>query len=99
MSGCSDLKEDIQEIKSDMKDVKKDLSAHMARTAASEARIEIMEAFVQQSMETQKQNFTQLITIQENNQKSMLSQLKISIGFISGIVSLISAFALWFAQR
>jgi hypothetical protein len=68
------------------------LEEHMRRSAASEARIEIMETFVTKSMDNQQENFNALIQVNKDTQSSLNRQLKISLGVFAGLAALVTAF-------
>ena len=83
---------DIAEIKTDIREIKLDLKEHMQRTAASEARIEIMENFVKESVENTQANFTTMVQVTRDNQAALANQLKIALGVITGLATLVAAF-------
>jgi|688.fasta_scaffold1172353_2 hypothetical protein len=90
-------KDSILEIKSDIKDIKENLSEHMARTAANEARLELMEKYVmEQSKENQtlvKQMGQQLISQVDKQASQSNKQLKLTLGLFTALAVLIGA--LW----
>lgn len=85
------MREDIRDIKADIGDIKTDLSEHMARTAASEARLEIMEAFVQKSLDCQQQNFSAMLQSSKDHQNALNKQLKIALGVVISLATLVAA--------
>jgi hypothetical protein len=91
MSELSDLKQDIR-------DIKENLSQHMARTAASEARLEIMEDFTRSAMDNAQKNFTAMLESNEKNQNAMNRQLKIALGVFAALSTFVGALAAWFAN-
>jgi hypothetical protein len=91
--GTAELKEDITEIKADIRDIKEDLSVHMSRTAANEARLELMENFLQKQVETNNQTMQQFIEQSKENATALNKQLKIALGLFSALAILIAA--LW----
>ena len=91
-NGCIDvLKEDISEIKGDIKAIKEDVAEHISRTAASEARLEIMETFIQKSMDVQQSNFKDMLLASEKSQNALNRQLKIALGLFAAISVLVGA--------
>ncbi len=90
--GCNEvLKEDISEIKGDIRSIKEDLNQHMSRTAASEARLEVMETFIQKSMEIQQSNFKDMLQSSKDNQAALNRQLKIALGIFAALAVLVGA--------
>jgi chromosome segregation ATPase len=95
---CANLKDDIQEIKEDIKEIKADLSQHMARTAASEARLEVMEELVKNQLSRNNEIIDKVFDQSDKNQKALNKQLMISIGVFSAIAALVTALAAWISQ-
>lgn len=89
------MQEDIQEIKGDIKDIKVDLSEHMSRTAANEARIEMMEEFAKTALINQQANFNAMLKSNKDNQAALNRQLKIALGVFAAIAALVTALAAW----
>jgi biotin-(acetyl-CoA carboxylase) ligase len=87
------IAQDINEIKGDIREIKADLSEHMSRTAANEARIELMEEFTKQAMTNQQENFKAMLQSNKDNQAALNRQLKIALGVFAALASLIGAFA------
>jgi hypothetical protein len=91
-NGCIDaLKGDLTEIKGDIRAIKEDLANHMSRTAASEARLEVMETFLQKSMDIQQSNFKDMLLASEKNQNALNRQLKIALGVFAALAILVGA--------
>jgi polyhydroxyalkanoate synthesis regulator protein len=86
-------KDTILEIKSDIHDIKENLAEHMSRTAANEARLELMENFLQKQVETNNQTMQQFIEQSKENSTALNKQLKIALGLFSALAVLIAA--LW----
>lgn len=90
-------KDAILEIRSDIREIKEDLATHMSRTAANEARLELMESFViNQSKENQQlvmQMGEQLIKQAGDQAGQSNKQLKITLSLFTAISILIAA--LW----
>jgi len=95
MGECVGLKDDITEMKQDIREIKLDLSQHMSRTAASEARLEVMESFVQKSLDVQQSNFKDMLQASKDNQAALNRQLKIALGLFAALSVLVGAFAAW----
>jgi hypothetical protein len=89
------LKGDIAEIKQDIKDIKADVSEHIRRTAASEGRLEVMETFVQKSLDCQQSNFKDMLQASKDNQAALNRQLKIALGLFAALSVLVGALAAW----
>jgi polyhydroxyalkanoate synthesis regulator protein len=88
-----DSKSDIQEMKMDIRDIKENLSEHMARTAANEARLELMESYFQKQAEVNNQTMQQFIEQSKQNAAALNRQLKFALGLFSAIAILVGA--LW----
>jgi hypothetical protein len=95
MGECIGLKDDIAEIKQDIKDIKADVSEHIRRTAASEGRLEVMETFVQKSLDVQQSNFKDMLQASKDNQAALNRQLKIALGLFAALSVLVGALAAW----
>ena len=91
----SQIKEDISEIKSDIKEIKEDLSQHMSRTAANEARLELMETFLQKQVETNNMTMQQFIEQSKQNAVALNKQLKLALGIFAALAALVTALAAW----
>lgn len=91
--GTAEIKEDISEIKSDIKEIKSDLSQHMSRTAANEARLELMETFLQKQVETNNSTMQQFIEQSKQSAVALNKQLKLALGLFTAISVLIGV--LW----
>lgn len=89
------LREDITEIKQDIKEIKVDLAAHMSRTAASEARLEVMEDLVKGQLERNNQIIDKVFEQSDKNQAALNRQLKLSLGLFAAIATLITAIGAW----
>lgn len=89
---------DVSSIKVDIKEIQKNLCEHMSRTAANEIRVEIMEKFVEETMENQQKNFDAILKANAENVKALNDQLKISLGVLAGIATIITAIAAWLAH-
>ena len=87
--------ETVREIKQDIREIKEDLSVHMARTAASEARLEVVEDFVMKQTDTQQKNFETMVACNEKTLKQFNSQIKLLLGIFSALAVLVGAFAAW----
>jgi hypothetical protein len=83
--------DDIAEIKQDIREIKSDLSEHMARTAAGEARLEVMEEFLKTAISSQQENFKAMIQAGKDSQLALNRQLKISLGVFAGLAALVTA--------
>jgi hypothetical protein len=93
--GTAEIKEDISEIKSDIKEIKEDLSQHMSRTAANEARLELMETFLQKQVETNNNTMQQFIEQSKQNSLALNKQLKLALGVFAALAALVTALAAW----
>jgi hypothetical protein len=91
--GTAEIKEDISEIKSDIKEIKEDLSQHMSRTAANEARLELMENFLQKQVETNNQTMQQFIEQSKQSAVALNKQLKLALGIFAALSILVGT--LW----
>jgi hypothetical protein len=87
--------EAVREIKQDIKEIKNDLSQHMARTAASEARLEVMEDFVMKQTELSQKNFETMVNCNEKTLKQYNKQMKILLGVFAALATLVGALAAW----
>ena len=90
--------DDIAEIKQDIREIKNDLSVHMARTAAGEARLEVMEDFLKVALANQQENFKLML---DSNDRSMLQysrQLKVALGVFAGLAGLVTALVAFLQQ-
>jgi hypothetical protein len=95
MGECEGLKGDITEMKQDIREIKEDLSIHMSRTAASEARLEVMEELVKGQLDRNNQIIDKVFEQSDKNQAALNRQLKLSIGVFAAISVLVSALAAW----
>lgn len=86
-------KEAILEIKSDIRDIKENLAEHMSRTAANEARLDLMENYFQKQAEVNNQTMQQFIEQSKQNATALNRQLKFALGLFSAIAILVGA--LW----
>lgn len=102
-----ELADNIKEIKQDIREIKIDLSEHMSRTAANEARVQMMEDFIKESMANQQKNFDSMLANSKDNIAAMAlsakeatlslnRQLKISLGIFAALAILVGAFAKFF---
>jgi hypothetical protein len=91
------MQEDIHEIKEDIREIKDDLAEHMARSAACEARQDMLEDFAKQAMSNQQENFKLMLASNEKNQAALNKQLKIALGVFAALASLVTAAAAWLA--
>lgn len=89
------VKEDISEIKTDIREIKLDVAEHIARTAASEARLEVMEDLVKGQLERNNQIVDKVFEQSDKNQAALNRQLKISIGVFAAVATLVTALAAW----
>lgn len=83
----------IDDIKEDIGEIKGDLREHMSRTAANEARIEIMEDFAKTALQTQQENFKAMLQSNKDNQAALNRQLKIALGLFAALAALVTAFS------
>ena len=93
---CDKIKDDVVEIKVDLKEVRVDLNAHMSRSAASEARLDIMEDFVKQANEQSQKNFDAMLLSNRDNQEALNKQIKLLLGVFTGMAALVGAFVTLF---
>jgi hypothetical protein len=85
----------MKEIKEDIKLIKQDLSVHMARTAASEARIEIMEQEVKESKNHRDAVLQIIVKQAEKARVDQLKTIKFTLGIFAAIAALVTALASW----
>jgi len=86
------IKEDTVEIKDDIREIKTNLSEHMARTAANEARLELMENFVRGNIENQQKNFELMLKANKETLTQFNRQQKVLLGIFAALAILVSAF-------
>jgi len=84
-----------QEIKEDIREIKQDLSVHMARTAASEARIEIMEQEVKESKNHRDAVLQIIVKQAEKARADQLKTIKFTLGIFAAVATLVTALAAW----
>ena len=87
---------DVVEIKQDIREIKDDVREHMSRTAANEARIEIMEEFVKASSVQAQDNFKAMLQSNKDNQDALNKQIKLLLGVFTGMAALAGAFVALF---
>ena len=87
------VREDIGEIKSDIKEIKTNLSEHMSRTAASEARLDLMETFIKGQTTQNNETMDRFITMAEKNAIAQSRLIKTTLGIFAALAILVGA--LW----
>ncbi len=85
------LSTDVAEMKVDMKEIRVDLNLHMSRSAAAEARQDIIEDFVKQAMDSSQSNFQAMLQSNKENQEALNKQLKLALGAITAITAFFTA--------
>jgi hypothetical protein len=70
----------------------------MSRTAASEARLEVMEELVKGQLERNNQVIDKVFEQSDKNQAAMNRQLKIVIGVVAAVSGLVTALASWISS-
>jgi septal ring factor EnvC (AmiA/AmiB activator) len=90
--------DDIAEIKQDIREIKSDLSEHMSRTAAGEARLEVMEEFLKTALGNQQENFRLMLDANERSMIQYSRQLKVALGVFAGLAGLVTALVAFLQQ-
>lgn len=91
-----DVKEALGEIKEDIKEIKQDINEHIRRTAAAEARIDMMEEFVKAQAASQEKVLNIIVQQAEKARIDQGNIIKITLGIFTAIAALVSALAAWF---
>lgn len=89
----TEIKSDIREIKTDINDMKLNLAEHMSRTAASEARLDLMEGFIRGQTTQSNETMDRFITMAEKHALAQARLIKSTLGIFAAISILVGV--LW----
>lgn len=90
-----DVEDVLADISKRLTAIEINLAEHMARSKASEDRLEFMEDFATKALETQQANFKDMLVSNKDNQASLNKQLKIIISIVTALATLVTATAVW----